>query len=639
MSKRARAFLEHGRFELRTSTTAGLASTYRHFHYMPAAYEPIYSYQSPSSAHIGGTQARSRSLFAIVAVLVFVSFASVVFLTTGESISLKYSFKTNTAPIDLSSDTGSGMRTTESLNEFLARTKKLALEHLGKTSNQHVTIIMGNEAGDLDSASSAIALSYMLTHLGSPAGVTLPTSTYIPLIQSNHDDAPLRPENTAAYHASKIEPQNLLCLDDLQKAGLELDSAAFSPDKNVAIGLVDHPSLTGPWGGAKAANRRVDIVVDHHEDVGDHADAKLRIIKSPSKELVGSASSLIAGLYKDQLGQDKIPTQVVDLLLSAILIDTDNLRSAPRGKATEVDFAAIKTLLPASSFASPESAGQIQQAAFVNSPLNLTKPSEPSTDPVPPASPTEGIDPFILDAKIIFRSYWETLSKSKLMVSHLSGRDLLRRDYKELDFTEPADADSGQAKLALRLGFASVPISIVEWLHKDRPVKSLLEATDAAAEVEAAWSSWWQTLDAFMAERKIDIAVMTGTFREPEGEKDAGKHNRELVLAFAPRNMPEERAVVLWKALRDGLEADAHVSRAQVERRLMLEQPWKGQRLPISAGGKRERVAGIDYEGRRSGPAGAARWAKVYKQANARANRKIVLPAVVTVLRMAAAKL
>ncbi len=143
-----------------------------------------------------------------------------------------------------------------------------------------------------------------------------------------------------------------------------------------------------------------------------------------------------------------------------------------------------------------------------------------------------------------------------------------------------------------------------------------------------------------MAERKIDIAVMTGSFRVPEGEVDAGKHKRELVLAFAPRTLPSSEASLLWNELRSGLESDAHVSTDQTDRRLMLEEPWKGQRLPESAGGKKERVKGVDSEGKRDDiSAEKLRWGKVYKQANARANRKIVLPAVTTILKAAVRKL
>lgn len=628
---------------------------------MAQRYEPIHSFQTTRIA-----AGRKQNIVRLIALLSFVAVSSVVFLSLTDfvhwrqsqprissfSASLASSITSTTQEPSANMASSSAPSTSAdgskslSLDEYLVQAKQDASTHLkaGSSSKGKLTLIMGNEAGDLDSASCAIGLSYLLSRFGSPSSFDLPQSTYAPLIQSMHTDDVLRPENTAAFRAAGIDPNHIFYLDDVQQTlGLKLDSDAFSPSANVAIGLVDHPSLTGPWGGARAANRQVDIVVDHHEDVGDHADAKLRIVKSPSQDPVGSCSSLIAELFAEHFAKpspsDVGMRQVADLLISAIIIDTDNLRGVPRGKATQVDYNAIKTLFPASSFGNPNSADQIREIALSFSPLNRTS-QIASVEPIQPISPSEDIDSSTHSAKIILAPFWQILSQSKQAVSHLSGRDLLRRDYKELDFTHPEGSDASHADVALKLGFASVPISIVEWLHKDRPTPQLNDAAHPKEEVKEAWAAWWKTLDEFMEERKIDIAVMTGSYRVPDGEVNAGKHKRELVLAFAPRTMQPSKASVLWDELRRGLEADAHVAADQVDRRLMLEQPWKGQRLPESAGGKRERVKGIDDEGmRENSTEEKPRWAKVYKQANARANRKIVLPAVSTILKAAARKI
>ncbi|TKY90227.1 hypothetical protein EX895_000225 [Sporisorium graminicola] len=610
-------------------------------------YQPIYSYQTTRAA-----AGRNSAILRLVALLTFVAVSSVVFLSFTDYVYWRQSQpRTHSQSLTMASSSSTtantnGQSKPPTLDEYLVKAKQDAFTHLKQASASQgkLTLIMGNEAGDLDSASCAIGLSYLLSRFGSPSGHSLPQSTYVPLIQSMHTDDVLRPENTAAFRAAGILPDHVFYLDDVQKTlGLELSSDAFSPSANVALGLVDHPSLTGPWGGARASNRQVDIVIDHHEDVSDHTNAALRIVKSPSKDPVGSCSSLIAELYADRFAN--APTsdvglrEVADLLISAIIIDTDNLRGAPRGKATETDFNAIKTLFSVSSFGNPNTADQLKETAISFSPLKIESQGA-SVEPIQPISPSQETDSATQSAKIILAPYWQILSRSKQAVSHLSGRDLLRRDYKELDFTSPEGSDPAHADVALKLGFASVPISLVEWLHKDRPTPQLADAADAKLEVKEAWAAWWTTLDEFMAERKIDIAVMTGSFRVPEGQVDAGKHKRELVLAFAPRTMQESRASVLWDELRRGLEADAHVSAAdQVERRLMLEQPWKGQRLPESAGGKRERVKGVDSEGKREHALQPNSWAKVYKQANARANRKIVLPAVTTILKAAVRKL
>ncbi|CDU22155.1 related to PPX1-exopolyphosphatase [Sporisorium scitamineum] len=607
-------------------------------------YQPIYSYRSTRVA-----AGRNHAILRLVVLLSFVAVSSVVFLSFTDYVYWRQSQpRTHAQSITMASSSSTtnanGESKPQKLDEFLVQAKQNAFAHLKQASASQgkLTLIMGNEAGDLDSASCAIGLSYLLSRFGSPSGYTLPQSTFVPLIQSMHTDDVLRPENTAAFRASGIAPDHIFYLDDVQKTlGLELNSNAFAPSANVALGLVDHPSLTGPWGGARASNRQVDIVIDHHEDVGDHANAALRIVKSPSKDLVGCCSSLVAELFADRFANastsDVGLREVADLLISAIIIDTDNLRGAPRGKATQTDFNAIKTLFPASSFGTPTTADELRQTAFSFSPLKNDSHQGASVAPIQPVSPSQETDSATQSAKIILAPYWQILSASKQAVSHLSGRDLLRRDYKELDFTSPEGSDPATAEVALKLGFASVPISLVEWLHKDRPVPLLADAADPRLEVSEAWAAWWKTLDEFMAERSIDMAVMTGSFRVPEGQVDAGKHKRELVLAFAPRTMPESKASVLWDKLRRGMEADAHVSSDQVERRLMLEQPWKGQRLPESAGGKKERVKGVDDDGKRQNVANS--WAKVYKQGNARANRKIVLPAVTTILKAAVRKL
>ncbi|GAC98328.1 exopolyphosphatase [Pseudozyma hubeiensis SY62] len=612
---------------------------------MPAHYQPIYTYQTTRAA-----AARNHAILRLVALLTFVALSSVVFLSFTDYVYWRHSQPPSHIPSTTqqslaamtTSSNGTGDSKPPSLDEFLVQAKKHAFDHLKQPSSSQgtLTLIMGNEAGDLDSASCAIALSYLLSRFGPPTGYNLPQSTYVPLIQSLHTDDVLRPENTAAFRASGINPEHIFFLDDVQNTlALDLASDAFSPSANVSIGLVDHPSLTGPWGGARAANRKVDIVVDHHEDAGDHADAALRIIKSPSKDPVGSCSSLIADLFAHRFSTAS-PTdvgmrQVADLLISAIVIDTDNLREAPRGKATKIDFDAVKTLFPASSFGHPSTADSIRETALSFSPLANTS-EVASIQPIQSIDPSTDIDSATHSAKIILAPFWQILAGSKQAVSHLSGRDLLRRDYKQVDFT--TDSVAG---ISLKLGFASVPISIAEWLHKDRPHPRLSDSPDPKGEVKQAWAEWWSTLDEFMHEREIDIAVMTGSFRVAQGEVDAGKHRRELVLAFAPRTLEQSKASVLWDELRRGLEADEHVDKSEVERRLMLEQPWKGQRLPESAGGKRERVKGVDAEGRRDSAdkEGRPRWAKVYKQANARANRKIVLPAVMTILKSAARKL
>lgn len=183
-----------------------------------------------------------------------------------------------------------------------------------QVAHEPLTLIMGNEAGDLDSAASAIALSYILNHneryFREKYG--LEHSTYVPLIQTPRAELHFRQENLLVYRAAHTSEEALLCVDD---------DEVKAHRARAKLGLVDHPQLAVSWG-----NRSVDIIVDHHEDEGAHPEAKLRILRSPSKDPVGSASSLVALLAAESRHGGVLPEQLADLLLSAIVLDTRNVR-------------------------------------------------------------------------------------------------------------------------------------------------------------------------------------------------------------------------------------------------------------------------------------------------------------------------
>lgn len=187
----------------------------------------------------------------------------------------------------------------------------------------HVTFIMGNEAGDLDSAASAIALSYILNHDQSYFVHTyrVPGGVYVPLIQTPRNALYQRRENLAVYEAVGIALEDLLCIDELGPLSTRrLGSAA-----NVSLGLVDHAKLSEVWGDQHV----VDVIVDHHEDEGAHMDAPLRIIYAPTVHPVGSAASIVAMLAAQAQAEtaQALPSGVADLLLSAIVLDTRNVRT------------------------------------------------------------------------------------------------------------------------------------------------------------------------------------------------------------------------------------------------------------------------------------------------------------------------
>ena len=116
--------------------------------------------------------------------------------------------------------------------------------------------------------------------------------------------------------------------------------------------MVDHPKLSSAWQPYDVFEKRVEVVIDHHADDGAHKDAKIRILRGPGNGAIGSAASVVVDEFKESEEMKQLPEPLADLALAAILIDTDNLRPAPKGKATEVDLNAAQLLLAKSTFGS-----------------------------------------------------------------------------------------------------------------------------------------------------------------------------------------------------------------------------------------------------------------------------------------------
>jgi len=279
-----------------------------------------------------------------------------------------------------------------------------------------------------------------------------------------HSDLYLRPENVYAIASAKVDPASLLCIDDLPHARLATMGASFA--------LVDHNKLLPIFGDAG-----VTAIIDHHVDEGFAASATPRVIK-PS----GSCASLVAGHFAGLLPDGTaVPRGLSDLLLSSILIDT-GLKPSPDGKATADDLNAAAWLLPHSSLATATTAG---------------------TEVLPNMLPT---DPAL-------KSLISLLSAKKLDVTDLSGRDLLRRDYKEYQ------------QGPWRYGLSTVPLGLTGWLAK----------TGATSEDKglSGWTLVNEDIRRWMQERDLAMAAVLTSF--DTGDKSVkkgglGKHARELLV-------------------------------------------------------------------------------------------------------------
>lgn len=192
----------------------------------------------------------------------------------------------------------------------------------------------------------------------------------------------------------------------------------------------------------------------------------------------------------------------------------------------------------------------------------------------------------------------QELQRVKSNVAHLDTHGLLERDLKEVRVLT--------GRRALQVGLASVPVSLSAWLSGAyRGPTPMTEVVAAAQEQE--WARWWASLSAFMEERRLDMAVVLSSY------KTDTKSRRDLALAL--RGSASELAGV-----RQALEGTT----------LGLET-WKGERR--TENGKRERVAGVDAEGRVRSVSGVV--GAVWRQGNSAANRKVVQPVVLRALQHA----
>ncbi|ORX72667.1 DHH phosphoesterase [Linderina pennispora] len=354
-----------------------------------------------------------------------------------------------------------------------------ALLHNPTIHQGKLALVLGNESADLDSMVSSVGLAYALS-------AQYPDTQHIPVINVNRSDLALRPEC------------DLLLRETLMTEGGSIDDLTFIDDFNlqmvtdqgdIGIWLADH---NAPASRQSFLERYVVGIVDHHADEGKSQGAKVRQI-----ETVGSCSTLVAERIKG-LG-DLVEPTLARMLLAPILIDTTNLSPAAK-RATPKDIDMAGWLTP-----------QVDCTPMAEG--NVTADNETLA---------------VADPAQLFK----TLDKLKGKVSHLSSRDLLRKDYKQWQVADPSGT-------AWSVGISSISYRLKKWLKRD-----------GKKDIKNAIQSW-------VAEQKLDIAlVMThGKVKDESGEKAYG---RELLVVFPEST---DKAVVdkqekVLRALRDTEELE-----------------------------------------------------------------------------------
>lgn len=287
-------------------------------------------------------------------------------------------------------------------SEWSRQTKKDFLIDWQAGKEADWTIVQGNEAGDLDSLTAALAWAYHISH--STANTTHPRKA-IALLQTPTMALDLRPENKLALDHSQMTPghEDLLKLDELPEDPETLGR------KLRGIVLVDHGEPLRKWRDAKVLS-----IFDHHVDTGAAPHAEPRIF-----ERTASCTTIVARQMLDELEQlpeeYHMPHELLELILSAVSIDSGALQD---DITTETDIEVSKRVLQRSNWAK------------------------------------EKLEDVMEDLD-------DELSKAKKNIHHLGLRDLLRRDWKG----DLVDTPSHRTP-TVSLGLASIPFSMEEQIEK-----------------------------------------------------------------------------------------------------------------------------------------------------------------------------
>ncbi|XP_029880409.1 exopolyphosphatase PRUNE1 [Aquila chrysaetos chrysaetos] len=206
------------------------------------------------------------------------------------------------------------------MERFLEGNRAVLQKHI--QCHQEIHVVMGNEACDLDSTVSALALAYFLAKT-SPA----PKAAFIPVLNIPRADFALRTETTFLLQEQGIPTTSLIFRDEIDLGGLHHAGL-------LSLTLVDHHVLPG---ADTALEEAVVEVLDHRPLERDRAPSC-----QVTAELVGSCATLVM----ERIAQG--PPGVLDrttaaLLHGTILLDCVNLSPAA-GKVTPRDVACVSLL-------------------------------------------------------------------------------------------------------------------------------------------------------------------------------------------------------------------------------------------------------------------------------------------------------
>ncbi|KAJ3161079.1 Exopolyphosphatase [Geranomyces michiganensis] len=356
--------------------------------------------------------------------------------------------------------------TASRLARFLARTKTV---HASAAASPRVTVVIGNEAADLDSLVSAVSYAYLKSTTAPPG------REYVPVVSIPRCDFALRTECpfTLRRAFDSVDIEALLTFMD------EIDLDALLAADRLEMVLVDHNKL------APSLERFASTVVgviDHHTDEELYKDAEPRLIR-----VVGSATSLVAEQWMAQSGAEAhMEPGLATAMIAAVLIDTVNLVEE-YARVTEDDRRAVKYLLPFARNSSVTPSAAVSHTSGVSGGGGL--------DGITASSAASVSDD---DAdKAYIKTLYNGVHHAKVSISGLPSSDLLRKDYKEwviagyrLGISSVSWHITGSSGWAARDGFTNICAACSRFAaNRDLDLHIIMTAFDHSSEEESGTSA------------------------------------------------------------------------------------------------------------------------------------------------------
>jgi len=177
-----------------------------------------------------------------------------------------------------------------------------------------MTVVVGNEAADLDSMASAVMYAYYLSEKDDSVNP-------LPLINIPRADFKLRTEAVFLFEDAGVDIADLIFAEDI-------DLAELNAKNLLSLILVDHNKLSSAHTDFQ---KTITGILDHHADEKNYPDGIYTDIRP-----VGSAATIVGEFFlKNQ--REVIEGPVGILLLGTILLDTVNL-DPEAGRVTDDDL-------------------------------------------------------------------------------------------------------------------------------------------------------------------------------------------------------------------------------------------------------------------------------------------------------------